>query len=161
MATRTQMQLVLSLPLTARKSTREPTFRLAPRSVRGTDGPYKRRLQHTGNGRSEGEDGRTRPARKEGATTGGQLSEIPGTPGRKADRNRTSPSPDPGMKTAGPGEHTSEPATLQEKRGQTRLYFLFYETTDQAVVHFKLASIGTQVTDTVPDSVSCGKGVKF
>ncbi|KAJ1193914.1 hypothetical protein NDU88_003210 [Pleurodeles waltl] len=123
MATRAQMQLVLSLPLTARKSTRESTFRLAPHSVRGTDGPYKTRLHRTGNGRSGGEDGRMRPARKEGATTGGRLSEIPGTPGRKADRNRTSPSPDPVTKTAGPGEHTSEPATLQQKRGQTRYGF--------------------------------------
>ncbi|KAJ1131733.1 hypothetical protein NDU88_010066 [Pleurodeles waltl] len=118
MSTRTQLRLVLPLPLTARKQPAEPAFPLAPRSVHGKDGQKKGWLHHLKRRRSGGESRKRRPAiglHRDGATTEEQKEE---TPGIHVNRSQHPHSPDPGTKTAGPGEPTHEPATLQEKRGQ-------------------------------------------
>ncbi|KAJ1115655.1 hypothetical protein NDU88_003877 [Pleurodeles waltl] len=69
----------------------------------------------------------TKGLTRDGATTEEQQLETPGIPERRVVRSRPPHSPDPGTKTAGPGEHTSKPATLQEKRGQTRYGVLKWE----------------------------------
>ncbi|KAJ1163196.1 hypothetical protein NDU88_003659 [Pleurodeles waltl] len=55
-----------------------------------------------------------------------KIRKMPGLLFKRADRSRNQDpcGPDAEMRTAGPGEHTSEPATLQEKRGQTRMFFV-------------------------------------
>ncbi|KAJ1092575.1 hypothetical protein NDU88_005685 [Pleurodeles waltl] len=63
---------------------------------------------------------------KERKSNGGRLKrktrKTPGILFKRADRSRNQDpcGPDAETRTAGPGEPTSEPATLQEKRGQTR-----------------------------------------
>ncbi|KAJ1187847.1 hypothetical protein NDU88_004615 [Pleurodeles waltl] len=65
---------------------------------------------------------RVKGQKRDGATTGKEKPKTPGILGRRAGRRRSRHlySPDPEARTAGPGEHMSEPATLQEKRGQAR-----------------------------------------
>ncbi|KAJ1216362.1 hypothetical protein NDU88_003965 [Pleurodeles waltl] len=51
-----------------------------------------------------------------------KIRKTPGLLFKSADqsRNQDPCGPDAETRTAGPREHTNEPATLQEKRGQTR-----------------------------------------
>ncbi|KAJ1132197.1 hypothetical protein NDU88_010524 [Pleurodeles waltl] len=71
-------------------------------------------------GESEDEQRRTR-----------KIWKMPGLSIQRPDRSRNQDpcGPDTETRTAGPGEPTSEPATLQEKRGQARVFLL-------STVHF-------------------------